>query len=220
MIRVVEAPEPPDFDATVRQRGVLAIKRLLGQPVRAPGRRPKTTYERCEDIPPRRFPALWSEPRKRDGNSTLDDMMDAYGQRCAYLAMHIERATGSPTVDHFIPKSRAWQLVYEWSNYRLSASCVNGAKGEMTVIDPFRVEPGWFVLDLDTFLVRRGDAPIEEHATIDATLTILNLRQCIAQRREYIDLFHRGEIDLALVARYAPFIAFELRRQGVDARQN
>ncbi|HEX7837020.1 MAG TPA: hypothetical protein VF469_06125 [Kofleriaceae bacterium] len=113
--------------------------------------------------------------------------MDAYGQYCAYLAMRIERATESPTVDHFVPKERGWRLVYEWSNYRLSAGCVNGAKGAKDVVDPFKVRPGWFELDLDTFYVRRGaSAPSAEHARIDETLTILNLRQCIAQRGDFI----------------------------------
>jgi hypothetical protein len=142
-------------------------------------------------------------------------MMDAYGQFCAYLAMRIERATGSPTVDHFVAKERDWRLVYEWSNYRLSAGCVNGAKGTKDVVDPFKVRPGWFELDLDTFLVRRGSAaPSTEHARIDETLTILNLRQCIAQRGDFIKLYRAQKIELAHIEIYAPFIASELRRQG------
>jgi hypothetical protein len=42
-------------------------------------------------------------------------------------------------------------------------------------------------VDLDTFCVRRGaSAPSAEHARIDETLTILNLRQCLAQRCDFI----------------------------------
>jgi hypothetical protein len=142
-------------------------------------------------------------------------MMDAYGQCCAYLAMRLERATGSPTVDHFIAKERDWRLVYEWSNYRLSANCVNGAKGTREVVDPFDVKAGWFELDLGTFFVRRGSgAPPTAHARIDATLPLLNLRQCVAQRGEFITSYRDGGIDLRNVERYAPFIAAELRRQG------
>jgi hypothetical protein len=88
----------PLFDATVRRRGAVAIDRLLGKAVTAPGRKPKETFQSPEEIPPDRFPAYWTEVRPADGGSTLDDMMDAYGQYCAYLAMRIERATGSPTV--------------------------------------------------------------------------------------------------------------------------
>lgn len=163
MIPVALADEKtfsPSFDAHVRKRGAVAIQRLLGKSVKAPGRRPKKTYARPEDIPPAAFPTLWTEVREDgDGRSVLDDLMDAYGQVCAYLGMRLERATGSPTVDHFVPKEHDWRLVYEWSNYRLAASCVNGAKGTNEVIDPFEVKPGWFELDLDTFFVRRGPTP-------------------------------------------------------------
>lgn len=215
MIPVARAGEPASFDAHVRKRGAVAIQRLLGKTVKAPGRKPSVTYARPQDIPAHKFPAYWTELRKHDGKSALDDMMDAYGQLCAYLAMRIERATGSPTVDHYVPKERNWKLVYEWSNYRLSASCVNGAKGTRDVIDPFKVRPGWFELDVDTFLVRRGAAaPAAQYARIDETLAILNLRQCVAQRGDFITRYRKGLIDLRNVKFYAPFIASELLRQG------
>lgn len=216
MIPVTLADEPHSFNAHVRMRGANATQKLLGKSVRARGRSPKVTYTRPEDIPADKFPTCWTDVRKADGKSALDDLMDAYGQYCAYLAMRIERATGSPTVDHFVPKERDWRLVYEWSNYRLSAGCVNGAKGTKDVVDPFKVRPGWFELDLDTFYVRRGaSAPSAEHARIDETLIILNLRQCVAQRGEFINRFRDKKIDLPNLETYAPFIASEYRRQGV-----
>lgn len=215
MIPVTEVEEPPWFDTHVRQRGAEAIQRLLAKPVKARGRKPKVTYARPEHIPPDSFPTCWTDVRANDNKSALDDLMDAYEQYCAYLGMRLERATGSPTVDHYIPKERDWRLVYEWSNYRLSASCVNGAKGTRDVVDPFKVKPGWFELDLATYLVKRGAAaPARERVRIDETLPILNLRQCVAQRGEYLTAYRAGKIDLANVTRYAPFIAAELRRQG------
>lgn len=224
MIRVVLAAEPPSFDDHVRKRGKEAIARLLGKPVRGKGgRRRKETYAREEDIPPKKFPALWLERRESDDKSTLDDMMDLYGQRCAYLAMYIEKATGSPTVDHFIPKSTNWRLVYEWSNYRLRAACVNAAKGVLDVVDPFDVQAGWFELNFATFHVLRGrGAPDVQHARIDNTLPMLNLRECRQQREEYVTLYRLGPankgIDLAYLEHRAPFIASELRRQGMLLR--
>jgi hypothetical protein len=219
MIPVRPADEPSSFDASVRKRGEVAIRRLLGKRTKSPGRKPKVTYTRPKDIPSDKFPAYWTEARKADGKSALDDMMDAYDQRCAYLAMRLERATGSPTIDHFVPKSRDWRLVYEWSNYRLSASCVNGAKGDRHVIDPFEVEPGWFELDLDTYLVRGGpNAPASLGARMGETLKLLNLRQCVRQRGETIERYLENTIDLRTVERYAPFIAAELRRQRRLAR--
>jgi hypothetical protein len=215
VIPVALADEPKSFDGHVRERGTVAIRRLLGKKVNAAGRQPTRIYARPEDIPADKFPAYWTEVRQSDDKSALDDMMDAYGQCCAYLALRLERATGSPTVDHYVPKVRDWRRVYEWSNYRLCTGCVNGAKGTKDVVDPFQVKPGWFELDLDTFLVRRGDAaPVAEHARIDETLTILNLRQCVRQRGDFITRYRMKKITLAHVKIYAPFIESELRRQG------
>lgn len=224
MIPVVLAPEPPSFEEHVRRRGKEAITRLLGKPVNGKGgRKPKKTYVREVDIPSGKFPALWLDPRKADGKSTLDDMMDLYGQQCAYLAMYIEKATGSPTVDHFIPRSTDWRLVYEWSNYRLSAACVNTAKGVREVVDPFEVRAGWFELNFATFHVQRGrGAPSAQHTKIDGTLPLLNLRDCWRQRQEYVKRYQLGPgnkgIDLAYLEHRAPFIASELRRQGMLVR--
>lgn len=215
MIPVTLAPEPKAFDEHVRKRGRAAIDRLTGKKAHGPGRRPTVTYASPEEIPAKRFPEYWTEPRKSDGKSVLDDLMESYGQYCAYLAMRLERATGSPTVDHFLPKSRDWRLVYEWSNYRLSAACVNGAKGTIEVIDPFKVRSGWFELNLYTFFVGRGAlAPKSEHARIDRTLTILNLRPCVSQRGDFVTRYRSREIDFPHIETYAPFIASELRRQG------
>lgn len=215
MIPVRPAPEPPSFDAQVRRRGERAIQRLLGVNLKGPGRKPKVTYANLEEIPTAKFPAYWTEARETDGGSTLDDMMALYSQQCAYLAMRIEYATGSPTVDHYLPKVTHRDQIYEWSNYRLSAACVNSAKGAREVIDPFKVQPGWFQLNLDTFFVQRGPtAPESEVARMDETLKILNLRPCVKQRREFVMLYREHEIDLSNIERYAPFIASELRRQG------
>jgi len=220
VIPIVLAEEPPSFDDRVRKRGKEAITRLVGKPVKGKGgRKPSKTYAREEDIPSNTFPALWIQPREADGKSTLDDMMALYDQQCAYLAMYIEKATGSPTVDHFIPKSTNWRLVYEWSNYRLSAACVNTAKGVLEVVDPFEVQAGWFELNLATFHIQRGHGtPNAQHTKIDNTLPLLNLRDCWQQRQEYVKRYQLGPgnkgIDLAYLEHRAPFIASELRRQG------
>jgi len=48
-------------------------------------------------------------------------------RRIAGLA-YIEPATGAPSVDHVVPRASTWQLVYEWSNYRLAAARINSKK--------------------------------------------------------------------------------------------
>jgi hypothetical protein len=213
MIPVSPAPEPADFDTKVRKPGLSAIDELVGRPPRLkrPGPKRKQVAFVESEIPSDKFPPFWRE--------AIDDLLEAYQRRCAYLAMHIEHATGNPTVDHALPVSRAWNAVYEWSNYRLCAALINANKGVLSLVDPFDVKPGWFELNLSNFHVRRGAAaPATEWAKIDATLPILNLRDCWKQREEYVIRYRLGPeargIGFGYLADRTPFIAAELRRQG------
>ncbi|AYZ63622.1 hypothetical protein EGY31_10645 [Burkholderia multivorans] len=214
MIPVSLAAEPADFDAEVRQAGLSAIDELVGRPprVKRSGRRRKKIADSESKIPSDKFPPFWRR--------ALDDMLDVYDRRCAYLSMYIHHATGSPTVDHVLPKSFAWNLVYEWSNYRLCAAIVNAKKNDLlTLVDPFRVRRGWFELNLVTYRVQRGaSAPRTQWSKIDATLPVLNLRDCCKEREEYLYRYQlgpaNGGIDLTYLEHRAPFIASELRRQG------
>jgi hypothetical protein len=213
VIPVALAPEPADFDAKVRQPGLSAIDELVGRRPRRPRPGPRRSQVASSEskIPADAFPPYWRE--------ALDDMMLAYEQRCAYLAMFIEH-TGHPTVDHVVPKSYAWDKVYEWSNYRLCTGIVNSKKLELRgLVDPVHAKVGWFALDLTSYHVVRGAAaPRAAHAKIDKTLPLLNLRDCLAQRRRYVEDYRLGPgnkgIDLSYLERRAPFIAAELRRQG------
>lgn len=210
MIPVAPANEPARFDELVRQKGLSAIDELVGRKPRLkrPGPRRKKIATSEEDIPPDAFPAFWRE--------ALDDMLERYERRCAYLALYLEHATGSPTVDHMLPKSRRWDQVYEWLNYRLCAALINANKSDMTsLVDPFEVGEGWFALELVGFQVIRGsNAPTSKTAEIDATLPLLNMPDCIKAREEYVTSYEQGAIELGYLERRAPFIASELRRQG------
>jgi hypothetical protein len=213
VIPVVLAKEPKSFDKNIRQPGLSAIDEMVGRAPRTkhPGRRRAKIADTESKIPADKFPAFWRE--------SIDDMMIAYEQRCAYLAMFIEE-TGNPTVDHVLPKSMAWDCVYEWSNYRLCTGVVNSKKGELLdLVDPIDTKAGWFELDLASYRVVRGaSAPMAQQPKIDATLLILNIRDCCAQRNRYVAEYRRGPgskgIDLAYLEYRAPFIASELRRQG------
>lgn len=57
-------------------------------------------------------------------------------------------------------------------------------------------------------------APLTEKVRIERTLSVPNLRQCVQQCGEYITLYRAGEIDWRDVERRAPFIVYEMRRQG------
>ena len=87
------------------------------------------------------------------------------------------------------------------------------------LVDPVEAKMGWFELDLPSYRVVRGtSAPTKQHPRIDATLPLLNLRDCCLQRRRYVEDYRLGPgnkgIDLAYLEHRAPFIASELRRQG------
>lgn len=204
----------------VRQPGLSAIDELVGREPRLnrSGRRRSKLADMESEIPADKFPPLWRK--------ALDDMLIKYDRRCAYLSMYIHHATGSPTVDHVLPKSYAWNLVYEWSNYRLCAAIVNSKKNDLlTLVDPFDVDQGWFELNLATFHVQRGaNAPELHWEKIDATLPVLNIRDCCKEREEYIYRYRLGPanrgIDLFYLEDRAPFIAFELRRQGQLLRRD
>ena len=56
--------------------------------------------------------------------------------------------TADVTVDHMVPKSRNWRLVYEWRNYRLACLRMNRKKWDYTVLDPFCIDDDWFVMDI------------------------------------------------------------------------
>lgn len=131
-----------------------------------------------------------------------------------------DNGLGNPTVDHVLPKSYAWNQVYEWANYRLCAAIINSKKGALlTLVDPCAIGSGWFALNLNTLYVELGDAaPVADWPRIEATLPVLNHRLCVKEREEYVRCYQLGPgaggFDLAHLEFRAPFIASELRRQG------
>ena len=131
------------------------------------------------------------------------------------MCLYIPRGVGAPSTDHMVPKSRAWQHVYEWRNYRLACSLMNARKGVAAdVLDPFDVEDGWFTLDTVFFEVRPGPGLPDHIATaVDKTIRRLRLndQQCCDARREYADDYRKGHITLDYLNRHAPFVARELR---------
>jgi 5-methylcytosine-specific restriction endonuclease McrA len=212
MIPVSPADAPSDFDARVRQKGLNAIAELVGErPVRrrsGPIRR--KIAERRELIPSDKLPPYWRD--------VLPDMLTSYRRVCAYLALYIEHATGSPSVDHVVPKSKAWDKVYEWSNYRLACALVNARKSDVDkALDPFEIRDGLFALEFVELQLKRGPAAEGElGAKVDDTIEKLglNLPECCGARKEYVVSYEEGHVDLEYLERRAPFVARELRRQG------
>ena len=208
MIPVKSAPEPPDFDRTVRQPGLRAIAELVGE---APQRRAGKPFGHVADfrnmIPAASFPPYWRE--------ALDDLQAAYDRVCAYLCVRIST---DPSVDHYVAKSRRWDLVYEWSNYRLACAAMNSYKGESgDVLDPFELQDGWFALELVEFQVVPGAGLTDSDVDlVRATIgrLHLNVPRFCRIRAEYAEARWSGDITDDYLARHSPFVARELHRQG------
>jgi hypothetical protein len=214
VIRVVQAPEPPEFDRTVRQRGLNAIAEMVGETPAEPrrGRRRPKVADHREDIPAAAFPDFWCD--------VLPQLRESYNGLCAYLAMRIDPATGAGTVDHFVPKKVSWEKVYEWSNYRLSSAVVNGWKGtKLLPYDPFELPEELCALEFVAFQVKPGNAAIgPAEQVVDHMINEqlrLNERPCRTLREQYFNDYMAGGINLHVLRRDAPFIAMELRRQGM-----
>ncbi len=144
-------------------------------------------------------------------------MRSAYHSVCAYSAHWISPATGGHSIDHFVPKSSRPDLAYEWSNYRYVSAKFNARKGTRSILDPFRLESNWFILDFDSFLIKPNPSLATDYkAAVQNTIDILRLNDdedCIELRQDCVYWFHTGEITLSHLQRIAPFIAYELQRQ-------
>ena len=116
-----------------------------------------------------------------------------------------------------VAKSKALDLVYEWSNYRLACRRMNGKKRDADVLDPFEIGDGWFALDLVAFQVVPGHGLSADVRTqVVETIETLDLSDdyCCKLRAEYAQDYWAGEIELPYLRRRAPFVAKELERQG------
>ena len=229
MIRVVPAPEPPEFDNNVRRPGHRSVYEMCGQtpPVahrRAGGpafkqrtrpdpedRARTVPITRPEELPPSALHECWRE--------AIPDLRKAYGHLCAYSAVRII-AECDATVDHMVPKAKDWRLAYEWSNLRLSLPRFNACKGDhCDVIDPFEVQEGWFAVELVTGTIHPGEAARQDpelRARVESTVRRLQLNggELPEARLERIRQYRAEEVRLAYFERHSPFLAAELRRQG------
>jgi hypothetical protein len=213
MIPVNPAPIPLSFDAAVRDRGLRALAELVGEPPPKPrrkGRPFKKIADRREDIPPNKLPPYWTH--------ALDDLMEAYQRICAYSCFPIHPVTGARSVDHMAPKSRAWDRVYEWSNYRLACSLLNARKRDFTdVLDPFEVRDGWFVLELVGFQVLPAEGlPAVTAQRVESTIHRLGLNEpaFTTTRERHWSNYINGHVSFEILLEESPFVARELHRQG------
>lgn len=151
---------------------------------------------------------------------TLPYLRKGHRNICAYAALWVSKVTGSPTVDHYIPRKDDPDLAYEWTNFRLSCLLMNSRKKNFRdVLDPFTIGEGWFTLDFDSFMIHPNPTlPNAIKAQILATIKRLKLNTdeaCIEARREWFECFTSGCMNFTLLEQRAPFIAQEAKRQGL-----
>ena len=210
MVRVTPQPEPVHFHRKVREPGAWAIAELAGQPSpRPPGHRLTQVASSRTNIPGNAFPPYW----RRVG----PDLRDLYDHVCAFSGMRIG-PNADATVEHMVPKSRNWRLVYEWGNYRLACLRMNRKKREYTdVLDPFCIDDGWFVMDIVEFRVHPA-AQLDESRkhSVAATINRLGLNDLdwCETRRQHV-AHYREHRMLDIVEAVFPFVAKEIQRLGL-----
>lgn len=195
MIHVEPQPEPEDFDQLVRRPGTAFLLK-----------NPKPTSKKW------RSNSYWRK--------MLGQLHDGYDGICAYSCHWIPYDTGADTVEHFLPKARFPEQAYEWTNYRLVCQTLNSLKGiREDLLDPFIVQPGWFVIDFPSLIVKPA-ANLDEVLAqrISTTITCLGINRrdtCWKSRRRYVEVYCLGRITFEHLQHEAPFIASELARQDL-----
>ena len=207
MIRVAPQPEPANFGELVRQPGSWAIAELVGE------RSPRPPVRQCaqvatsrEQIPGAKFPRYWKRVR--------GDLRARYDDVCAFSGKRIE-PDADCTVDHMVPKSRNWRLVYEWRNYRLACLRMNRKKREYTdVLDPFCIDDTWFVMDIVEFRVHpAASLDASRKQSVAATINRLGLNDLDWCKTRHRHVQHyRQHRKLHIVDNLFPFVAKEIRR--------
>lgn len=199
MIPVQKQPEPDDFDQKVRQKG---RKWLTDHGLPTHGPVPKGTE---------------LQPYWRD---CLPQLRSSYKGICAYVCMFIDPITGSAAAEHFVPKSRAVEHAYEWSNYRLACSKMNSRKHVFDdVLDPFNIKDGTFCLELWSGRIypspklSASESKVAQDTIDRLGLDDADLRQ---RRTDWLESFRRGTTDgisLGYLKTHCPFVYQELIRQ-------
>lgn len=198
MIPVAAQPEPADFDANVRAKGLAHLTEkgfALDQPLP-----PKA------DLQP-----YW--------RACLTDLHQSYNGVCAYLGVYFERVMGGASVDHFIAKSTHAGLAYEWSNYRLACSTMNSRKRDYgDVLDPFYLSPGLFRLQLSTGRIYPNPS-LEAKAmrVVEETIERLGLDdpQCRNLRATWYQEYLEHGLPADYLKKKSPFVWQEANRQGL-----
>ena len=237
MMPVKLADEPADFHGHVRIPGFRSIYEKCGMPV--PDEYRRTAGSPCKQVSRKQTDAqgvlmsvLVTKPEDIPAHEFEDShwqkaipwLMTSYRRICAYSCFRIH-SSETPSVDHLVPKSRAWDKVYEWSNFRLAKTLFNARKSNFeAAIDPFDVKPHWFALEFTFGQVipgpaAEGDPVLTERITrtINELLGLNEPTLPEERMRDYED-YQSGEIGWKRLQIESPFVAAEIERQGKRRR--
>lgn len=194
MLPVTAQPEPATFDALVRQPGLAFL-----------ATNPAPTTKEFEKN------AYWTE--------ILPAMSLLYGRICGYSATWIPHSTGVHSIDHFLHKAAYPALAYEWSNYRYVSARFNSRKRQRAIMDPFTLMAETFVLNIVTMFIEVGTVVTDPAQQVLAqnTIAFLHLNDddvLVEERLQFYQDYQSGEISFGYLQRHAPFLAYELQRQG------
>lgn len=198
MIPVAAQPEPADFDANVRAKGLAHLT--------------EKGFALDKPLPPKAdLKPYW--------RTCLTDLHQSYNGVCAYLGVYFERIMGGASVDHFIAKSTHAGLAYEWSNYRLACSTMNSRKRDYSdVLDPFYLSLGLFRLQLSTGRIY-PNPELEAHAmrVVEETIERLGLDdpQCRNLRATWYQEYLEHDLPADYLKKKSPFVWQEANRQGL-----
>lgn len=190
MIPIQQKPEPLDFNTHVRIPGVQFLSKVC-----------------CPTSKQWKKNNYWTH--------CSQNLYSAYEGICAYTGIWVSKS--SSTVDHFIPKSNNPQLAYEWSNYRLACDKANNNKSDEKILDPFQISNDWFLLNFPSLLVHPSkNLSTSDYDKVKKTIDILKLNnECFIEDRLHWLNEYIYNLDFDFLKRHAPFIAYELQRQGI-----
>jgi hypothetical protein len=196
VIRVARRPEPAEFDLRVRK----------------PGRKCLST---CPNPTQKQWKAhnFWCR--------ILHTLHAEYKGVCSYSCHWIPFDTGADTVEHFRPKSKYPQEAYEWRNYRLVCQLLNSRKkDDEDILDPFQVQTGSFIIEFPSLLVKPASG-LSRHLNdrVLKTRDVLGLNDddtCMMMRQQFVTDYCLGEITFAHLEKRAPFLALQMKQQGLD----
>ena len=198
MMSISLFPEPADFELKVRQKGLRFLKTT-----------PKPTSQE------------WS--RHSYWQDILPEMRGLYNRLCNYCATWIPHSTGQHSVDHFLDKDNNPQKAYEWNNYRYVSTRFNSRKGVQAIVDPASLPSQAFILNFTNFFVETNPVltPVTLASLARETIRILKFNEddeLVEERMTYFRAYQNGDISFDYLQNRAPFIAFEINRQGLRTR--